>query len=172
VTLDLIAQAIIDLNKKRSINIEFSTDSLDYFELTVEPLKLRLQLNETSGSLNGIFTVGMVKTKDDAQKFIPKFLKQFDGLPIGPFLISHSGDEVGCLIENQFTLMFQGKFTEAQVLRELEQQTVLAAMILTSLAGSNILFYPDIKVLDKYKLNIDQELYNNVMDSGRLLKSV
>ena len=171
-TVGSIRQALIELNKKGYISIEFSTDSLDYFELTVEPLKLRLQLNETSGSLNGIFTVGMVKTKDDAQKFIPKFLKQFDGLPIGPFLISHSRDEVGCLIENQFTLVFQGKVTEAQLLRELEQQTVLATMILTSLANSSTLLYPDSKTLDKYELNINQELYKDVMNAGRLLKSV
>lgn len=171
-TLNSIGQAISELNKKGLINIEFSTDSLDYIELTAEPLKLKIQLNESSGSLNGNFIIGMVKTKEDAQKFIPKFLNQFDGLPIGPFLISHSGDEVGCTVENNFKLHFQGKFTEAQLLRELEQQTVLAAMILTSLANTNILLYPDSKTLDKYKLNIGQELFKNVMDSGRLLKSV
>jgi hypothetical protein len=68
--------------------------------------------------------------------------------------------------------MFQGKFTEAQLLRELEQQTVLATMILTSLANSSTLLYPDSKTLDKYELNINQELYKDVMNAGRLLKSV
>ena len=171
-TPDSIRLALIELDKNGSINIESSSDLLDYFELTVEPMKLKIQLNETTGSLSGIFTVGMVKTKDDAQKFIPEFLNQFDGLPIGPFLVSHSRDQVGCLIENQFTLVFQGKVTEAQLLRELEQQTVLATMILTSLANSSILLYPDSKALDKYELNINQELYKDVINAGRLLKSV
>lgn len=171
-TLKSVEEAIAELNKRKSIRIENSTDSLDFFELTVEPLKLKLSLNKNTNSLGGIFTIGMVKTKEGAQKFIPKFLNQFNGLPIGPFLISHSKDEVGCLIQNQFTLKFNGEVSEVQLLKELEQQTVLATMILSSLVDANILLYPDSKTLDKYKLNIGQELFKNVMDSGRLLKSV
>ena len=167
-----IREAILGLNAKQSISIENNVDAIDHFDLEVGPLKLALQLNETSGLVNGIFTIGMVKTKDDAESFVPKFLDQFDGLPIGPFLISLSKDEVGCLIYNHFSLVCNGNITEAQLLRELEQQTILAAMILISLANTDILLYPDHQTLDKHQLNIGQQLYKNVTDSTQLLKSV
>ena len=171
-TTNPVREALLGLNVKQSIKIESDIDSIDYFDLAVGPLKLGLQINESSQSLGGIFTIGMVGTKNDAESFVPNFLNQFDGLPIGPFLISLSPDEVGCLVYNHFRVAFHGSVTESQLLRELEQQTILASMILISLAQKNLLLYPDSQTLDKYQLNIDQPLYRNVAESGQLLRAV
>lgn len=171
-TTDSVRAALHSLNRQKAINILNPTDDLEYFEISVEPMKLRLRLNQLDGSVRGIFTVGMVETKKDAEIFVPKFLKQFEGMPVGPFLISLSRDEVGCLIQNDFALQYRDVVRENQVLKDLEQQTILATTILLSLVHSKILLFPDDKALDRYKLNVGQEIYKNVLSSATLLKSV
>jgi hypothetical protein len=170
-SIDSTRQAFLSLQSKGSLKIENQSSDLEYFDLSVKPMKLSLNINPLNGVIVGVFTIGMVKTKEDAERFVPRFLKQFEGLPVGPYLISHSGDAVGCIIDNSFAFPFNEKLTESLLLRDLEQQVVQATAILTSLVARGILLYPDSTSLDKYKLNVGQELFTNVLASKILLKS-
>lgn len=169
--IDSVRVAFRSLNNQQAIVILNPTDELEYLEIAVEPMKLHLRINQENGYISGSFTIGMVETKRDAQEFIPKFLKRFDGLPVGPFVISHSKDEVGCIIQNDFALRYRDVVPEHQLLRDLEEQTILATTILISLVYEKKLLYPDQVALDKYTLNVGQELYKNVLESRRLLRS-
>jgi len=171
-TTDSVRVALHSLNAQKAINILSPTEDLEYFEISVKPMILKLGLNQLNNSVSGIFTIGMAKTKKDAEAFVPKFLKQFEGLPVGPFMISIGRDEIGCIIENNFSLKYSGAVSENQVLKDLEQQTMLATTVLVSLVYAKILVFPDDETLDKYKLNVGQEIYKNVLSSGTLLKSV